>query len=608
MTELSDELVHTDAVWTDAARDGDQLAFSRLVERYYGSVFAVGYSILWDRESAEDLTQEVFLRVFLNLASLRNSRLFAPWVLRTARNLAFDWRKKQIRASRLVQFVTTESELLAQVKDRRPTPMEQATDNETAVNLRAYISTLPPSQRDVVMLHFGEGLSLSEVARQLSVQPSTVSRQLQRALANLREFTAADMERDLKPPASRKQRVAGAVALIGAAISLPAQAREQLIRQATIPRTSVLSNPLPGGKLMPALGLGAAAVAAVIWFGSGSPATDQIAVTIPGESGRRVQTIQSDIRIKASPASTKTESVLAPPLARDLSRPAQVTSVAAAGAKPNVISSETPVRIHESPASSTPLAATPIILAQSSPQTVTAAAAPVAANSTAKADNAEISGRVTNEQGSPILHVYIAVRWENRENKPQQWHRCNDDGTFRFEAPASRRCALRFVNADYVQTTASATAPAVGLQIVMPTDGASIEGQVIDSDGRPVAGAKLSVSTLESADSVGQELQIHTTSNAPILTPNMPVVNIYSQQPVFSDDTGRFRCEKLHPGHFDVIARLGKQAFGRARTVSVKVASSPDDVWKGYITLAEKATTSGIILTPIQLPGQPQIH
>ena len=83
-----------DADLVAAAQAGSRPAFERLVERYFGMVYAIGYARLRQRETAEDLAQEVFLRVMLSLEQLKEPRWFAPWLGRIARNLALDWEKK----------------------------------------------------------------------------------------------------------------------------------------------------------------------------------------------------------------------------------------------------------------------------------------------------------------------------------------------------------------------------------------------------------------------------------------------------------------------------------------------------------------------------------
>jgi RNA polymerase sigma-70 factor, ECF subfamily len=81
----------TDLELVSQARHGDTTAFGELIERHQGVVFAVALSHLRQREAAEDLAQDVFLRAWLHLEVLRDGARFGAWVARLARNLALDW-------------------------------------------------------------------------------------------------------------------------------------------------------------------------------------------------------------------------------------------------------------------------------------------------------------------------------------------------------------------------------------------------------------------------------------------------------------------------------------------------------------------------------------
>src|SRR5438105_3328667 len=81
--------------------DGNVAQFDLLVERYFGLVFAIAFARLSNREAAEDLTQETFLRIYLNLPQLRNPQIFGGWVARVARNLATDWQRRGQTMSRI---------------------------------------------------------------------------------------------------------------------------------------------------------------------------------------------------------------------------------------------------------------------------------------------------------------------------------------------------------------------------------------------------------------------------------------------------------------------------------------------------------------------------
>lgn len=127
-------------VWQATA--GDPGAYDALVERYFGSVYAVAYARLKHRESAEDLAQEVFLRSYLNIGALRDGQLFGLWVCRLARNLSIDWLRRGIRASRLIQLVPMEEETLNEHPDttRQGSAEQLATREAEAESTRIWSS------------------------------------------------------------------------------------------------------------------------------------------------------------------------------------------------------------------------------------------------------------------------------------------------------------------------------------------------------------------------------------------------------------------------------------------------------------------------------------
>src|ERR1700722_13728595 len=90
------------------ARAGDRAAFSELVERYFGTVWAIAYARLREWQAAEDLTQGGFVLALLHINSLSDPRRFAGWLSRIAQHRAIDWIRSGNRSSRLVAMVTME--------------------------------------------------------------------------------------------------------------------------------------------------------------------------------------------------------------------------------------------------------------------------------------------------------------------------------------------------------------------------------------------------------------------------------------------------------------------------------------------------------------------
>jgi RNA polymerase sigma-70 factor, ECF subfamily len=167
------------------ALENERTAFDALVERHMGMVFAIACARLGDRERAEDLVQEVFLRAFLGLDRLREPSQFAAWVGRITRNLAISWQRRDSRTRRLVPLI--DAELLPDLPDTHAKGARQQMETqEREAAVWQAILKLPPDEREAVLLHFTEELGPTEIAKRLDVHQTTITRRLQRALQQMR--------------------------------------------------------------------------------------------------------------------------------------------------------------------------------------------------------------------------------------------------------------------------------------------------------------------------------------------------------------------------------------------------------------------------------------
>lgn len=217
------------------ARSGDTEAFSTLVRHYYGRVYAVAYARLGHRESAEELVQEVFLRAYLRMDTLREAAFFSTWLVRITRNLALDWLTSSMRSARLVTLVHLEEIAEEQLSGvASPTPRDQAAQTEQQHQLAKALGQLEPEPREAVMLHYFEGLSKIAIASLLGVHPTTVGRQLDRALNQLKTALGAAevsaqveaMGATMRPSSSRA--LASTCAAVVALAALSPEARAAL--------------------------------------------------------------------------------------------------------------------------------------------------------------------------------------------------------------------------------------------------------------------------------------------------------------------------------------------------------------------------------------------
>lgn len=157
------------------AGEGDQAAFQELVERYQGAVYNLAYRMLGAPEEAEDAAQEIFVRIYRQLARYDRSRKFSTWVLAIATNYCID----QLRRRRL-QLVPLEN-IIPWAKAREAGPEREALDREASDELQTLLRRLPEKYRAVLILRYWEELSCAEIGEVLQVPEGTVKTQLHRA-------------------------------------------------------------------------------------------------------------------------------------------------------------------------------------------------------------------------------------------------------------------------------------------------------------------------------------------------------------------------------------------------------------------------------------------
>ena len=176
-----------DGVLAQQALGGDQEAFEVLVHRYSTSLFNFIYHMLGDYDLSCDILQQVFLQLYLSLATLHTSEPLKPWLFQVARNRCLDDIRQRTRR-RTVHFseleITSDEEempMLINIPDGSPLPEELAEHHYIQECLRRAIQALPPKFRDVVFLRYSAQLSFSEIGQALHMPTATAKTYFQRA-------------------------------------------------------------------------------------------------------------------------------------------------------------------------------------------------------------------------------------------------------------------------------------------------------------------------------------------------------------------------------------------------------------------------------------------
>lgn len=169
--------------WVSAALEGDQDAFAELVYTFQDAVYNLCYRMLYDREEAEDASQEAFLRAYLNLARYDPSRSFKTWLLTIASNHCID----RLRRRRLKWLSIDEPLPSLSLSDDTPEPEDVTILNEQSKALQELLNQLNPDYRAAVVLRYWYDYSYTEIADILDTTESAIKSRLFRARQILAE-------------------------------------------------------------------------------------------------------------------------------------------------------------------------------------------------------------------------------------------------------------------------------------------------------------------------------------------------------------------------------------------------------------------------------------
>ena len=156
-----------------AVKKGDRDAYCEIVNRYKRRAYHMALGLVGDPQDALDVSQTAFIKAYKNIRRFDTERSFLPWFYRILRNLCLDHIR---RAKRRREVPLSEAIVLA----------DDSAERETHLALRRAIDTLAVEQREVVVLHYFEGLSYKEMASVLGKPMGTIMSTLYHARQNLK--------------------------------------------------------------------------------------------------------------------------------------------------------------------------------------------------------------------------------------------------------------------------------------------------------------------------------------------------------------------------------------------------------------------------------------
>jgi RNA polymerase sigma-70 factor (ECF subfamily) len=177
-------LADTDLI--SRAAGGDASAFQSLVEKHRSMVYRVAYQFAGNHHDAEDIAQEVFIKVYRSLDRFRQDAQLTSWMYRIVMNACIDHRRRHSPAG-AAPFGEEAEQKMLNTPEETPGPEERAYGGELGAVLETEIARLPPGQRIVFVMRHYQGLKLCEIAESLGLAEGTVKRQLHAAVHRLRQ-------------------------------------------------------------------------------------------------------------------------------------------------------------------------------------------------------------------------------------------------------------------------------------------------------------------------------------------------------------------------------------------------------------------------------------
>jgi RNA polymerase sigma-70 factor, ECF subfamily len=192
MAERTDLASQSDQEIVALAREGREAAYRELIRRYERPVFSLILRMVRDRQLAEDLSQETFIKALNAIATYRPEFKFSSWIFKIANNAAIDHlRRREVDTLSLdgAPNATSQEDIEAtalQVGDKGETPLAELEARELGTAIERAIGQLRPEYRSCILLRHVEGLAYEEIAQLLDLPLGTVKTYIHRARHELR--------------------------------------------------------------------------------------------------------------------------------------------------------------------------------------------------------------------------------------------------------------------------------------------------------------------------------------------------------------------------------------------------------------------------------------
>jgi RNA polymerase sigma-70 factor (ECF subfamily) len=182
-----------DSLLIRRAKDGDMDAFETLVKKYQKPIYALCRRMTGEHQSADDLSQETFIKAYLSLQKFKDEKSFFSWIRKIALNNSLNYLKKRKREEPLGIREMSATENLS--SSPQELPHEKLLRKNMEANFKEALEALPLDQKTVFILRVFENLSYKAIADLLNIPQGTVMSQLSRAREKLKTLLAEHLSR-----------------------------------------------------------------------------------------------------------------------------------------------------------------------------------------------------------------------------------------------------------------------------------------------------------------------------------------------------------------------------------------------------------------------------
>jgi RNA polymerase sigma-70 factor, ECF subfamily len=193
------ETIHSDDLLIERIKAGDMAAYNDIVARYYDRIFARVSQLLKNKQDAEEVTQDAFIRAHRGLENFRGDASFSTWLYQIATNLAHNrywywFRRKRDQSISLDHPLTDDGSLTLEnvMPCAGESPAEAAVTQEFVDRVSECMRGLNEKHKEVLILRNVKNLSYDEIAQQLEISVGTVKSRIARARDSLRDLMGGD--------------------------------------------------------------------------------------------------------------------------------------------------------------------------------------------------------------------------------------------------------------------------------------------------------------------------------------------------------------------------------------------------------------------------------